>query len=38
MHMFHYAKEDLYKGVDDVITVSDFYKQSQGEGVHMLFL
>jgi peroxiredoxin family protein len=38
MDMFHYKKEDLYDGVDDVITVGDFYKQSQGEGVHMLFV
>ena len=37
MDMFHYKKEDLYEGVDEVITVGDFYKQSQGEGVHMLF-
>jgi len=38
MDMFHYKKEDLYEGIDDVITVGDFYKQSQGEGVHMLFV
>ncbi|GAB2832204.1 DsrE/DsrF/DrsH-like family protein [Ferruginibacter profundus] len=38
MDMFHYKKEDLYEGVEDVITVGDFYKQSEGEGVHMLFI
>jgi peroxiredoxin family protein len=38
MDMFHYKKEDLYEGIDDVITVGDFYKHSQGEGVHMLFV
>lgn len=38
MDMFHYKKEDLYEGVNDVITVGDFYKYSQGEGVHMLFV
>jgi len=38
MDMFHYTKEDLYSGVDDVITVGDFYKQSAGEGVQMLFV
>lgn len=38
MDMFHYKKEDLYEGVDGVITVGDFYKQSAGEGVHMLFV
>ena len=38
MDMFHYKKEDLYDGIDDVITVGDFYKESAGEGVHMLFV
>ncbi len=38
MDMFHYTKEDLYDGVDAVITVGDFYKKSEGEGVHMLFV
>jgi len=38
MDMFHYKKEDLYEGVDDIITVGDFYKESAGEGVHMLFI
>ena len=38
MDMFHYKKEDLYEGVEEVITVGDFYKHSQGEGVHMLFV
>jgi peroxiredoxin family protein len=36
--MFHYKKEDLYDGVEAVITVGDFYKESAGEGVHMLFI
>ena len=36
--MFHYKEEDLYEGVDDIITVGDFYKRSEGEGVHMLFI
>jgi peroxiredoxin family protein len=38
MDMFHYKKEDLYEGVDDVITVGDFYKQGSGVGTHMLFI
>ncbi len=38
MDMFHYKKDDMYEGVDAVITVGDFYKQSEGEGVHMLFI
>ncbi len=36
--MFHYKEEDLYEGVDKIITVGDFYKRSEGEGVHMLFI
>lgn len=38
MDMFHYNKDDLYEGVEEVITVGDFYKKSEGEGVHMLFI
>jgi peroxiredoxin family protein len=38
MDMFHYKKEDLYEGVDAVITVGDFYKQGSGIGTHMLFV
>lgn len=38
MDMFHYKKEDLFEGVEEVITVGDFYKKSEGEGVHMLFI
>ncbi|MFI5138046.1 MAG: DsrE/DsrF/DrsH-like family protein [Sphingobacteriales bacterium] len=36
--MFHYTKEDLYDGVEKIITVGDFYKESAGDGVHMLFI
>ncbi len=36
--MFHYKKEDLYEGVEAIITVGDFYKESAGDGVHMLFV
>jgi peroxiredoxin family protein len=38
MDMFQYKREDLYEGVDDVITVGDFYQKSEGNGVHMLFV
>lgn len=38
MDMFHYKKEDLFDGIEEVITVGDFYKKSEGEGVHMLFI
>ncbi len=38
MDMFHYKKEDLYEGVEDIITVGDFYNKSQGPGTHILFI
>ncbi|MDE3250760.1 MAG: DsrE/DsrF/DrsH-like family protein [Bacteroidota bacterium] len=38
MDMFHYEKTDLYEGIEEVITVGDFYQKSAGEGVHMLFV
>ncbi|MFN8361402.1 MAG: DsrE/DsrF/DrsH-like family protein [Candidatus Kapaibacterium sp.] len=38
MDMFHYTKEDMYDGVEAVITVGDFYAKSAGDGVHMLFI
>lgn len=36
--MFHYKKEDLYEGVEGIITVGDFYNKSKGIGTHMLFI
>lgn len=38
MDMFHYEREDLYDGVDEVITVGDFYAKGAGLGTHMLFI
>lgn len=38
MDMFHYKKEDLFDGIEEVITVGDFYKKSEGVGTHMLFI
>ncbi len=38
MDMFHFKKEDLYEGVEAVITVGDFYHRAEGEGVHLLFI
>ena len=38
MDMFHYKKEDMYDEIDGVLTVGDFYKKSEGTGVHMLFI
>lgn len=38
MDMFHYKREDMIDELEEIITVGDFYKQSEGEGVHMLFV
>jgi peroxiredoxin family protein len=38
MDMFHFKKEDLYEGVEDVITVGDFYGKVAGLGTHTLFI
>jgi peroxiredoxin family protein len=38
MDMFHYEKKDMHVDIDGVLTVGDFYKQGEGEGVHMLFI
>ncbi|HQQ94288.1 MAG TPA: DsrE/DsrF/DrsH-like family protein [Bacteroidia bacterium] len=38
MDMFHYKKEDLYEGIDDVLTVGGFYERANGIGAHMLFI
>jgi len=38
MDMFHYERKDMYVDIDGVLTVGDFYKQGEGEGVHMLFI
>lgn len=38
MEMFHYKKEDLYEGLEGVLTVGDFYQRSEGLGTHILFI
>jgi len=38
MEMFHYNEKEMYDELDGVLTVGDFYKKSEGEGVHMLFI
>ncbi len=38
MEMFHYKKEDLYEGLEGVLTVGDFYHRSEGLGTHILFI
>lgn len=38
MDMFKLEREDLWEGVDDVLTVGDFYSRSQEEGTQILFV
>ncbi|MFN8300333.1 MAG: DsrE/DsrF/DrsH-like family protein [Chitinophagales bacterium] len=38
MDMFHYKKEDMFEGLDGILTVGGFYNQGKGEGTHMLFI
>jgi peroxiredoxin family protein len=38
MEMFHLKKEDLYDGVDGVLTVGGFYERAKGNGTHLLFI
>jgi peroxiredoxin family protein len=38
MDMFHYEKEDLYEGIEKVITVGDFYNRAGEPGTQMLFI
>lgn len=37
LEMFHLKKEDLWDGVEEVLTVGDFYQRCAGEGVQVLF-
>lgn len=36
--MFKYKKEDLYEGVEAIITVGDFYARGSEPGTQMLFI
>lgn len=36
--MFKITKDDLYEGIEGIITVGDFYQHAGGEGVHMVFV
>jgi peroxiredoxin family protein len=38
MEMFHLTQDDLFSGLNGVLTVGDFYKRGSGEGMHMLFI
>lgn len=36
--MFKISKDDLYEGIEDIITVGDFYNNAAGEGTHIVFV
>ncbi len=36
--MFKITKNDLYEGVDDIITVGEFYDHAKGDGTHIVFV
>ncbi len=36
--MFKLSKDDLYEGIEDIITVGDFYENAAGEGTHIVFV
>ncbi|MBS1538342.1 MAG: DsrE/DsrF/DrsH-like family protein [Bacteroidetes bacterium] len=38
MEMFHIQKEELYNGINGVISVGEFYNKGTGLGTHMLFV
>ena len=38
MDMFHLSEEDLWDGVDEVLTVGDFYGRAQEEGSQIIFI
>lgn len=38
MDMFHMTKDDLYEGIDEVLTVGQFYERAAGEGTHIVFI
>ncbi|MEZ4985218.1 MAG: DsrE/DsrF/DrsH-like family protein [Saprospiraceae bacterium] len=38
MDMFHLEKEDLFDGIEDVLTIGEFYARAAGEGTHIVFI
>jgi len=38
MEMFHLKRENLWEGVDEVLTVGDFYGRAQESGVQIIFV
>jgi peroxiredoxin family protein len=38
MEMFHLDRDDLYEGIEDVLTVGGFYERARGNGTHLMFI
>ena len=38
MDMFHLTKADLFEGVEDVLTIGDFYERVSAEGSQIVFI
>ncbi|MFN7118462.1 MAG: DsrE/DsrF/DrsH-like family protein [Saprospiraceae bacterium] len=38
MDMFKLEKEDLFDGVEDVLTIGQFYERAKGAGTHIIFI
>ncbi|MFY0605836.1 MAG: DsrE/DsrF/DrsH-like family protein [Cyclobacteriaceae bacterium] len=38
MEMFHLGEDDLWDGVDEVLTVGDFYNRAQEDGAQIIFI
>jgi len=38
MDMFKLQKEDLFSGIEDVLTIGQFYERATGAGTHIIFI
>ena len=38
MDMFKLKKEDLFDGIQDVLTIGEFYERAKGENTHIVFI
>lgn len=38
MDMFKLEKEDLFEGIEDVLTIGQFYERAKGDGTHIIFI
>ncbi len=38
MDMFKLEKDDLFEGIQDVLTIGEFYERAKGENTHIVFI